>query len=97
MTNENIKIKINEELCSLGDEFIILLNSGPEYYFDSVLETVKCITNKGFGGVYITSSHPYRFVKNQFERYDIDTENLFFIDTISCMAGEHSGERERCR
>jgi len=96
MNSENINIKINKELETLGDEFIILLTSKPEYYFDSVLKTVKFITDKGMGGVYITTSRPYRFIKNRLEEYSTDTENLFFIDTISCMAGESYGERERC-
>ena len=65
MNNEKIKIKISKEFESLGDEFIILLTSRPEYYFDSVLETVKFITDRRMGGVYITTSRPYHFIKNQ--------------------------------
>ena len=96
MTGENYKIKLNEDLAKLNDEFIALLNTNSKYYFDSVLESVKFMTDKGMGGVYLTSAHPHDYMMKVFERYNIETKNLFFIDTISCMAGKSPGESGNC-
>ena len=96
MSNENFKIKLNRELSSLKDPFIILLNTNSKDYFDSVLETLKFLTDKGMGGVYMTSARPYNYLTETFRKQDIETRNLFFIDTVSCMAGKSPGEQGRC-
>lgn len=96
MTDENLKIKINKELDTLGDSFIILINANSKDYFDSVLETLKFMTDRGMGGVYLTSARPYNYILKSFEKYNIDPKNLFFIDTISCMAGKSAGEQGKC-
>ena len=96
MTNENFKIKLNKELSSLGNEFIILLNTDSKYYLDSVLETLKFMTDKRMGGVYLTSARPYGYMVKKFKEYNINNENLFFIDAISGMVGKSPGEDGRC-
>ena len=96
MTDENFKIKLNKELDILGGNFIILLSTNSKDYFNSVLETLKFLTDRGMSGVYLTSARPYDYMMKNFEKYNINTENLFFIDTVSCMAGKFPGEHENC-
>jgi len=96
MNDKNFKINLCKDLGSLGDVFIVLLNANSKDYINSVLESLKFITDKGMGGVYLTSARPYGYMTKHFERYDIDTTNLFFIDTISCMAGKSPGEHGKC-
>jgi len=96
MNDKNFKIKLDKELNNLAEKFIILLNTDPEYYFDSVAETVKFMTDKGMRGIYVTSARPYGYIERKFRSYDINTQNLFFIDLISCMAGKSAGEVGNC-
>jgi len=96
MTGENFKTKLNNELSGLGDKFIILLNTDSKYYFDSVLEALKFMTNRGMGGIYLTFARPHNYLTKTFKKYDIDAQNLFFIDTVSCMAGKSPGEQGGC-
>ncbi len=96
MTDEQFKIKLDKELNNLADKFVILLNTDPEYYFDSVAETVKVMTDRGMTGIYVTSARPYGYIVQRFKEYNINTQNLFFIDLISCMAGKRAGEEGNC-
>lgn len=96
MNDKNLENQINKELNQLEKKSIVLIKSDQKYYSVSVINTLKFILDKGIGGVYISTLFPYYYIQDKFNKYNIDTQNLFFIDTISCMAGESPGEHGRC-
>jgi len=84
----NIKNPIENEFETLNGEFIFLLDTRPEDYFDAVMEITKLMSSRG-KGVYVIVSRPYRFILNEMQRRKINTDNILFLDCISAMAGEH--------
>lgn len=92
----NFKLKLNEELSKLDTNAIILLEVKSEYCFDSVLELIKFLTEKGMSGVYLSVTRPYRYIIKKFDENNIKKQKLFFVDTISCMAGKSPGEFGEC-
>jgi len=96
MNLKNFKSQLNNELNSLGKESIILLNTNSKYYPDSVIETLKFMADRGMIGGYLTFARPYDYLIKIFKKYNIDDQNLFFIDTVSCMAGKSPGKQGRC-
>ena len=84
------KSKVSEEFEAVTDKFVVLLNTPPEKYFDTAINSTNLMLKKGKTGVYITASRPYRFITREMQKRSVDTKNLLFIDCISFMSGEHS-------
>ena len=96
MNIEDLKDRLDKSLGTLDGKHIIMLKSDSKNYSDSVFETLRYVTGKGMGGVYLTSALPQEYISEKLEKYGINTENLYFIDTVSCMMGSTPGERGRC-
>jgi len=92
MSAEDFKARLNKELSTLDSKHIVLMNIESEHYSDSIFETLRYMTGKGMGGVYLTSARPYDFLSKKLEKDGIDTKNIYFIDTVSCMIGDPPGE-----
>jgi KaiC/GvpD/RAD55 family RecA-like ATPase len=86
-----VKDKLEKELESLGDNFVILLDVKAENYSEAVLCATEFMLKKGKKGVYVAASRPYKFILKEMGKRNIETENLLFIDCISGMGGERDG------
>ena len=85
----DVKNKIKKEFEALKINFLVILDTSAENYSDAVMGAVTFMLEKGQKGIYVTSSRPYRFISNEMKRISINTDNILFLDCISCMAGEH--------
>jgi len=88
----DVNNRIKKEFETLSSNFVVLLDTHAENYFDAVMESVRVIMEKGGKGVYVTVSRPYRYILKEMQKRNINTENILFLDCISCMAGEHGDE-----
>ena len=84
----DLKNQIKSEIESLSSNFIVLLDTHAENYFESVMESAGAMTAKNKKGVYVTVSRPYRYILREMQKRNIKTDGLVFIDCISSMAGE---------
>jgi archaellum biogenesis ATPase FlaH len=81
--NEQIK----NEFEALSSNFIVVLDTRAENYSNAVMESAKCMAGKDKKGVYITISRPYRYILREMQKRNIPTDNIFFLDCVSYMAG----------
>ncbi len=89
--------RLRQKLQGIEKGHITLILTMPADYFRSVLVVLDVLVNeKDCGGVYMTVSKPHAFISRVLERENIPTKKLFFIDFISCMAGEKVGARGNC-
>ena len=84
-----IKEKIKDEVESLTNKFIVLLDTPAENYCDTAMCSADFMVGKGKTGVYVSASRPYRFILKEMQKRGVNLSNLLFIDCISRMAGEH--------
>ena len=88
---------LRQKLQSVDEGAITLILTPAVDYFRSILVILDVLVNeKDCGGVYMTVSKPHAFVSRVLDRENIPTNKLFFIDFISCMAGEKVGTRGNC-
>ncbi len=80
----NLSINIHEELNSLPDDWVVLIESPSEKATDVSLESIEFLVEKqGYVGIVLTASKPYSTLKKQFKTKGIDLDKLIFIDCIS--------------
>lgn len=83
----DLKSKLEEEIKALNDNFILLIDTRAENYFDVVMEAISLIIERDEKGVYLTSSRPYSFILKEMQKRNIKSEGIMFIDGISYMSG----------
>lgn len=77
-------INIEDELMSLPDEWIVLVESSPEIADEVSIKSIKyLIDNKDYVGIVLTASKPFSTIKKKYESRGIDTNKIIFIDCIS--------------
>lgn len=80
--------KIQKELKSLPNGYIILILVDAVNYVRVNLEILKYLLNKKkIPGIYITVNRPYENMVKTLEQNGIDTKKLFFIDAITQTVG----------
>ncbi|MBW2984332.1 hypothetical protein KY361_04410 [Candidatus Woesearchaeota archaeon] len=92
-----IKKKVEKELESLQENFIIAVISSSESY--SALNTAivdYMVNKKKMPGVYVTMNKPYETVINNLKKCGIDTKKIFFVDAISNVIGNKKLISENC-
>jgi len=87
---EEIENKIKKEFETSSEKFVVLLDIPAEKYFATSMDSANFMSEGGKKGVYVTVSRPYRFISKEMQKRSINTDNLLFIDCISCMAGDYS-------
>lgn len=79
--------KLEMGLKDILDEQIIMIETEPEKTLDVILNSLKILTSNGLQGIVLTSSRPYSKLIEMCGKKDINTEQLFFIDTIMQSVG----------
>jgi len=81
----------------LETENLFLVLSNAADLRDKNIEIVKTVTESGYYTIIITSSQPYSVLKKSYEKEQINTDSIFFIDTITKYAlGNISEEYSNC-
>jgi hypothetical protein len=82
----------------LPKNFILLVVSSAEKYISVNLEILRVLLNEmKIPGIYITINRPYSSLCEILKQNRIETENLYFIDCVSSLAGIPAGKTEKCR
>jgi len=77
------------------DLFLVLSNAADLRHIN--IEIVKTVTESGYYTIVITSNQPYSVLKKSYEKEEINTDSIFFIDTITKYAlGNISEEYPNC-
>ena len=67
---------------------IVMMELPTDAYFESNVESVKLLTGKGFGGVYISFQRPFKNISSLLKQRGINLNNLIFIDAATAVGGE---------
>jgi len=75
---------IQNELNSLDDDWIVLLEGPQETANRVTLQSIEhLVNNKEYIGIVLTANKPYLTLKKQLDGKGIDTDRIIFIDCIS--------------
>ena len=85
---DDIKI-LEEELSNIPDEYIILLETTAEKAFEIGTASVKLLAEKHDRGIIISANRPYANLVNIYEKNNIDTSKMFFLD---CVSKDHDAD-----
>ncbi|MCK4491693.1 MAG: hypothetical protein KAU03_03660, partial [Candidatus Altiarchaeales archaeon] len=88
---EDVTGKLGEELKGILEEEIILIETAPEKTLEVTIDSLKILTEKGLHGIIVTSSRPYPKLIKMCREKNINTEHLFFIDTMMKSVGLSQG------
>jgi len=84
MVKMNLSINMGEELSSLPEDWVVLIESPSELANEFSLESIDYLVDKqDYVGIVLTASKPYLTLKKQFEAKGINVDNIVFIDCIS--------------
>lgn len=64
-----------------GGTFLLELPSDNYFFANSV--SVKCLTKKGYDGVYVSFQRPFENICGLFDKYEINNDNVVVIDCAS--------------
>lgn len=83
-TPNHIAQKVEEEISSLPEHFIVLFVVSAKMYHQLNEALLKVLlSTEHLKGIYITVNKPYSAIKPSLEAKGINTNNLFFIDAIT--------------
>ncbi|MFQ6081323.1 MAG: hypothetical protein ACE5OW_06620 [Candidatus Bathyarchaeia archaeon] len=90
-------IDLKQRINSLTPNWVILLVVPGEQYFASNLNLLKTLIDElNLRGIYVTVNKPSSMLAKVFEQKGIEVDRLFFIDSVSKMAGICPEETENC-
>jgi archaellum biogenesis ATPase FlaH len=83
-------------LPAIADNTVLLVSVKSKDHSSAVSGLLNLLVNqRGMGGVYLTITRPYAFVLSAMDKASIPSENVYFIDCVSQMAGQHKSGLER--
>jgi KaiC/GvpD/RAD55 family RecA-like ATPase len=84
---------VEELFESLPDKFIALAETSGANYQPTNLQILYYLVKvRNLSGIYVTVNKPYNFIKKTMETYNIDSNQVYFIDAISKTS---TGQPER--
>ena len=91
---QNIRKKLDEGLENISDKKVIIVEAKSENHKPTLASLMDILISKnGMGGVYISVSKPSDSILAAIEEGQVSTEDVFFIDCISLMAGKIQKEK----
>jgi len=80
----NATMNIQEELNSLNDDWIVLLEGPQEAANRVTFQSIEYLVNvEKYIGIILTANKPYMTLKKQLDSKGINTDQIIFIDCIS--------------
>jgi len=86
---EDVKSALKAKMKELVDSKVILVSAKSENHtpvVSSMLEVL--VKERGMGGVYMSITRPYEYIQSTIKTAGVSSDNIFFIDCISLMAGK---------
>jgi hypothetical protein len=91
---DEIREKLLAELREVADNKVILISSKSENHTPVVSGMLDfLIRQREMGGVYLSVTRPYEYIITTMNSANIPSDNIFFIDCISMMAGKSTHEK----
>lgn len=78
---------------------IIMVELPADSYFESSSDSVKLLTSKGFGGIYISFQRPFKNIASLLKQKGTNLDKLIFIDaatSIGSIGGKSQQSGPRC-
>lgn len=89
--------EILEKIKKRKDNEIFLLNMGIEDYKKKIPQILSYLTNeKNIPGVYVSLNKPITVLHDMFEKCNVNTEMILFIDAISKMSDIGLKSHDNC-
>ena len=88
--------QLSEALKKHKQGAIVMMELPAESYFESNIASIKLLTSKGLGGVYISFQRPYKNIFSLLKQKGIKPNNLIFIDAATAVGGEARESEGRC-
>ena len=89
--------KLEDTLTNLPREYITMFLVNSRDYFSINLRILEHLCNtKKLPGIYITVNRPYETIVKILENNEISTDNLFFVDCITTIAGCKTKRSDKC-
>jgi len=85
---------LDQKVKAMPDNSVTLISSKSEDHGTVVSKTLDILINqKGMGGVYVSVSRPYEFIVSTMQGAGVSSDDLYFIDCISRMAGKSTHDK----
>ncbi len=75
---------------------VVMLELPTDYYLNNIIESVKQLTDEGYGGVYISFQRPFVNVLSLFEENGVDLKDLFFVDIPTKKIDFEGTDNSKC-
>lgn len=86
---EAVKSKLAAEAGGMKENAVILISSKSKDHGVVVSNMLDILVNeKDMGGIYISVSRPYEFIVSMMKEKSISSDDIYFVDCISQMAGK---------
>lgn len=82
-----IELALQREFGGLPNSFVVTLVENSKEYSLINVELLKYFLGKGIFGVYVTINKPLADLNETLKRYDVNAENVVFVDAITRMSG----------
>jgi KaiC/GvpD/RAD55 family RecA-like ATPase len=78
--NHLINDSFTNNICKNNKSGTFLLELPSDDYFVASSASVKCLTEKGYKGIYLSFQRPFENIYNLFDKYEINNDNVVIID-----------------
>jgi hypothetical protein len=75
--------KLEDELISLPDDYIVLIETTAEKAFEVSMALTKFLTNRKDSGIIVSANRPYSNLISFYNKNGIDLSKLFILDCVS--------------
>lgn len=75
---------------------IVMMELPADTYFESNIASVKLLTSKGFGGIYISFQRPYMNIFSLLKQKGVNSNNLIFVDAATAVGGVLQDTNPKC-
>ena len=75
--------KLAEELNSIPEDYIVLVETSAEKSFEISTAYTKLLSKKNDSGIIVSANRPYPNLVNIYKKNDIDVSKMFVLDCIS--------------
>jgi hypothetical protein len=91
---KELRDRLNATLDGIGECKVVLISSKSENHSVVVSNMLDILVNeRDMGGVYVSITKPYDFIRQAMQGANTPSNDMYFIDCISLMAGKAQQER----
>jgi len=94
IAEDEVRQTLQFKIGDISSNKVVLISAKSEMHTPVVSSMLDILINQqGMGGVYLSITRPFEYILTTMSKANIPSDNLYFIDCISLMAGK--GQQER--